>query len=182
VRVQFPCTFSLVAATNPCPCGWFGDPDRHCQCSISQRQRYWSKLSGPLLDRIDLQVVMQRLPAAQLGQSYTRPAAAQAAENSATVAQRVESARQRMLRRNPGGVNNQQLSAQQLRQGAGMSPEALRLWEKAVDQRRLSARSAHRLLRVARTIADLEGQGAVGAGAIAEALSYRSFDLPVQGL
>lgn len=181
LRVHFPCAFSLIAATNPCPCGWSGDPERHCQCSISQRQRYWSKLSGPLLDRIDLQVVMQRLPAAELGRSYRCPADATAPESSQAVAARVLHARQRMLQRNPGGITNQQLSPQQLRQGAQLTAEALRLWEQAVDQRRLSARSAHRLLRVARTIADIDAQGAVGAGAIAEALSYRSFDLPTQG-
>ena len=182
LRVHFPCAISLVAATNPCPCGWSGDPERDCQCGISQRQRYWSKLSGPLLDRIDLQVVMQRLPASELGQRYRSPATSKAPECSAAVSKRVLRARQLMQQRNPGGITNQHLTAQQLHQKGRISPEALRLWEQAVDQRRLSARAAHRLLRVGRTIADLNAQDRVGAGAIAEALSYRSFDLPTQGL
>jgi len=177
-RVRFPCSISLIAATNPCPCGWAGDSERPCQCTVSQRMRYWSKLSGPLLDRIDLQVVMQRLPAAQLGRSY-RPEEAgdTAAESSQQVARRVLRARRLMRQRNPGGLSNQQLSAPQLRRHGAIAPEALELWEQAVDRRRLSARPGHRLLRVARTIADLAAQREVDAGAIAEALTYRSFDL-----
>jgi magnesium chelatase family protein len=177
-RVRFPCSISLIAATNPCPCGWAGDSERPCQCTVSQRMRYWSKLSGPLLDRIDLQVVMQRLPAAQLGRSY-RPEEAgdTAAESSQQVARRVLRARRLMHQRNPGGLSNQQLSAPQLRRHGAIAPEALELWEQAVDRRRLSARAGHRLLRVARTIADLAAQREVDAGAIAEALTYRSFDL-----
>ena len=172
-RLRFPCTVNLVAATNPCACGWAGDPERTCSCGTAQQQRYWSRLSGPLLDRIDLQVVMRRLEGSTLGAGYRQGAQA---ERSAAVRQRVEAARQRMLQRNPGAVNNSQLPASALRSCAAITPAALDLWQQAIDQRGLSARAAERVLRVGRTIADLSNSDEVSAAAIAEALSYRSFD------
>ena len=180
-RVRFPCTVSLVAATNPCPCGWFGDPVRACRCGERLRSQYWGRLAGPLLDRLDLQVVVRRLEASELeageldgrsgsGGPRARP------ESSAVVAARVTAARRRMAARNPAGCGNGQLSGRALRQHLQAAPDALELWRLAMDRRGLSARAAERVLRVARTIADLAGQGQVDAGAVAEALSYRSFD------
>ena len=179
-RLRFPCAITLVAATNPCPCGWAGDPEHPCRCGTAQRLRYWGRLAGPLLDRIDLQVVMRRPAASQLRPGLERPRGAEA--SSAVVAERVAAARQRMLRRNPDRLSNGQLSGHQLGQCGRISSAALDLWQQAVDQRGLSARAAERLLRVARTIADLEASPEVEASALAEALSYRSFDQPPQGL
>jgi magnesium chelatase family protein len=173
-RLRYPCAVALVAATNPCPCGWFGDPERPCSCGTGLRQRYWSRLSGPLLDRLDLQVVLRRLESRELVPRRGRPQTR--ADSSRTVAARVQAARRRMQARNPGGVTNGQLQGDALLQLAEISEPALTLWQGAVQQRRLSARAAERLLRVARTIADLEGATAVGPRAVAEALTYRSFD------
>jgi len=171
-RLRYPCAVSLVAATNPCPCGWYGDPERDCSCGQGQRQRYWSRLSGPLLDRLDLQVVVKRLEASEL---RPQPAGSRP-ESSRSVALRVLAARERMQARNPGGTGNGQLLGEGLLLQCRLSPEALELWQRAISQRRLSARAAERVLRVARTIADLDDQAAVGTQAIAEALTYRSFD------
>jgi magnesium chelatase family protein len=181
-RLRFPCAVCLVAATNPCPCGWYGDAERPCSCGSGLRQRYWSRLSGPLLDRLDLQVVVRRLEATEFGAprpgpGRTRQAAATRPESSASVAARVLAARRRMQARNPAGVGNSQLLGEALLQQARLSAEALDLWQRAIAQRRLSARAAERVLRVGRTIADLEDQAVVGSRAIAEALTYRSFDL-----
>ena len=188
-RLRFPCRINLVAATNPCACGWAGDPERSCSCGTGQQQRYWSRLSGPLLDRIDLQVVMRRLEGRTLGAGYRRGRTQEgntpedsAPEDSAAVRERVEAARHRMLERNPAGVNNSQLSASAMNHCGAVEPRALDLWQQAIDQRGLSARAAERVLRVGRTIADLEGSVALNASAIAEALSYRSFDQRRQGL
>ncbi|MCS5707197.1 YifB family Mg chelatase-like AAA ATPase [Synechococcus sp. FGCU-3] len=188
-RSRFPCRTTLVAATNPCPCGWFGEPGASCRCGEGLRRRYWGRLSGPLLDRIDLQVVMRRLSGQELGASYRRNQTsgasgtirAHAPETSAQVAARVKAARRRMGQRNPGGCSNAALPAQALRRVLQLEPQALQLWEGAVSQRKLSARGAERLLRVALTIADLDGQRSVGPGPIAEALNYRSFDQAAEG-
>jgi magnesium chelatase family protein len=177
-RCRFPCRVLLVAATNPCPCGWHGDPSQSCRCGEAQRRRHWGRLSGPLLDRIDLQVVMQRPEAHDLGGAYREGARQRVAagEASAVVAKRVAAARRRMGQRNPEGAANGQLEGPALAAIVTPEPDALALWERAISQRRLSARGAERVLRVARTIADLAGEERVASGAIAEALSYRSFD------
>jgi len=178
-RCRYPCRITLVGATNPCPCGWWGDPERACRCGEGERRRYWGRLSGPLLDRLDLQVVMRRCPSHELAEAYRPPAnpgARAIPESTAAVARRVRRARQRMTRRNPAGCGNGRLPAAGLAALLDLQPEALSLWERAIEQRRLSARSGGRILRVARTIADLADQQQLGPGAIAEALSFRSFD------
>ena len=177
-RSRFPCRVTLVAATNPCPCGWFGDPQRACQCGEAQRQRYWSRLSGPLLDRIDLQVVMRRLGADDLVERYGPESSPTAQDGSCTaeVAARVAAARERMVARNPGGCANAGLAGGDLQGHCLLSAEGLALWSRAVQARRLSARSAERLLRVARSIADLGDRHRVEPADLAEALTYRSFD------
>ncbi|MFN5698989.1 MAG: ATP-binding protein, partial [Cyanobacteriota bacterium] len=156
--------------------GWYGESDRQCSCGEGERRRYWGRLSGPLLDRIDLQVVVRRPEACELAGIHRRTAAAAPMEGSAAVAARVQRARARMERRNPGGACNAQLSAAELAQVLNLEEEALHLWEQALECRRLTARGAQRALRVARTISDLVAAPQVSALAIAEALAYRSFD------
>lgn len=183
---RFPCAITLVGAANPCHCGWHGDPERECRCSESERRRYWGRLSGPLLDRIDLQVVVRRPLAGELAAPYRQgcsPGGAgtdQPPESSATVAQRVAKAHQRMARRNPCGVSNARLPVAALHQLARPSASALGLWERALAQGRISARGGERVLRVARTISDLDHQHEISAPALAEALIYRSFDQQVR--
>ena len=184
---RFPCAITLVGAANPCRCGWHGDPERECRCSEAERRRYWSRLSGPLLDRLDLQVVMRRPQARELAASYLtqEPEAAERGpgppESSAAVAARVSLAHGRMAQRNPDGVSNARLTAADLRRLAQPDGAALRLWEQAVEQGRISARGGERVLRVARTISDLEGHERITTAALAEALLYRSFDQQVAG-
>jgi magnesium chelatase family protein len=179
-RSRFPCRTTLVAATNPCPCGWFGQPEASCRCGEGQRLRYWGKLSGPLLDRIDLQVVMRRVSAEELSSGYSRKTGSlnnrKAEDTTAQATERVGMAWQRREQRNPGGCSNAALSAEALRRVMAVEPEALELWTSAIKRRRISARGAERLLRVALTICDLDGRSEVGTAAIVEALSYRSFD------
>lgn len=183
-RCRFPCRITLVGATNPCPCGWWGDPERACRCGEGERRRYWGRLSGPLLDRLDLQVVMRRCSSSQLAEALRTPPFSGTdsgvrtgmPERSAMVRRRVRQARRRMARRNPGGCGNSQLPSTGLAAVLQLEPQAIGLWEQAIERRQLSARSGGRILRVARTIADLAGLERVGPGAIAEALSFRSFD------
>jgi len=172
----FPALVTLVAATNPCPCGWHGDRDHGCRCSISQRQRYWHRLSGPLLDRLDLQLRLERRSAKEVAAVLKQPSPTQAAASWCTPAQ-IERARQRMQRRNPGGDSNGRLSAAALRRTGAIEAAALELWEQLINQRGLSTRSGLQLLRVARTIADLNDRASVDRNAVAEASCFRCTDL-----
>ena len=172
----FPALVTLVAATNPCPCGWHGDPDHGCRCSISQRQRYWQRLSGPLLDRLDLQLRPERRSAKEVAAVLKQPSPTQAAASWCNPA-RIERARQRMQRRNPAGASNGRLSSTALRQSGAIETAARELWEQLIDQRGLSTRSSLQLLRVARTIADLNDRTSVDRNAVAEASFYRCSDL-----
>lgn len=163
-KVRFPARFQLVAAMNPCPCGYLGDPGGRCRCTPEQIQRYRAKLSGPLLDRIDLHLTVAR-------ESTSLLASSQAGENSAQVAARVSQARQRQLARQ--GCANAFLDLPGLQQHCRL-PETDRLWlEQACERLNLSLRAAHRLLKVARTLADLEGTSEIGRAHLAEALQYR---------
>ena len=172
----FPALITLVAATNPCPCGWHGDRDHGCRCSISQRQRYWQRLSGPLLDRLDLQLRLERRSAKEMAAVLKQPSPTQASASWCTPA-RIERARQRMRRRNPGGESNGRLSAAALRQSGTIEATALDLWQQLINQRGLSTRSSLQLLRVARTIADLNDRTSVDRNAVAEASCFRCTDL-----
>ena len=140
------------------------------------RQRYWSHLSGPFLDRLDLQLRLVRLPAAQLRQSIQGLVPIDRNDQELIGFEQIICARKRMLARNPGGQSNRDLSAQDLGRIGQLDEEALALWEQVVDCRRLSARSGLRLLRVARSLADLHDQDRVSKVAIAEAICFRSFD------
>lgn len=163
-KVRFPARFQLVAAMNPCPCGYLGDPGGRCHCTPEQIQRYRAKLSGPLLDRIDLHLTVAR-------ESTNLLASSQTGERSAQVAARVSQARQHQFARQ--GCANAFLDLPGLQQHCRL-PEADRLWlEQACERLNLSLRAAHRLLKVARTLADLEGTGEIGRAHLAEALQYR---------
>jgi magnesium chelatase family protein len=180
-RLRFPCAITLVAATNPCRCGWHGDPELACSCTEAERRRYWGRLSGPLLDRIDLQVVMRRAKAHELAAPYrdaapTEVPSAAPPETSAVVASRVARAHRRIARRNPDGVCNARLPATALQRLAAPDAAALKLWQSALAKRRISARGGEQLLRVARTICDLNGERQISEAAVAEALLYRSLD------
>ena len=167
---------TLVAATNPCPCGWHGDRDHGCRCSISQRQRYWQRLSGPLLDRLDLQLRLERRSAKEMA-NVLNPHGPSKISESWCSPTRIQRARQRMQRRNPAGCRNGRLSAKALRQSGAIETAALDLWEQLIQQRGLSTRSSLQLLRVARTIADLNDRSSVNRNAVAEASCYRCTDL-----
>lgn len=164
--VAFPARFMLVAAQNPCPCGYLYDERRSCTCSPLQILRYHKKISGPLLDRIDIHVSVPRLDFDQLA---VRPSG----ESSAEVRARVASARQRQLARSMVGNTNSELSSREIPRYCQLDPAAEQLLKRAVDQYYLSGRIYHRLLKVARTIADLGGIDTILSEHIAEALQYR---------
>jgi magnesium chelatase family protein len=166
-RGQFPARFQLVAAMNPCPCGFAGDPNGRCRCTPPQIQRYLSKLSGPLLDRIDLHVEVPRLEYSAL-----RPLASPA-ETSAAVAERVLCARVRQRER---GAVNVVLDQQALGRACGLGPREHQLLDVASRRLGLSARACHRIQRVARTIADLAAGDRVGVEELSEAIGYRRLD------
>jgi magnesium chelatase family protein len=152
---------------NPCPCGWWGDLVKPCGCTDGARRSYRGRLSGPLLDRIDLHVPLPAVPWSDLE--------AAASETSAAVRERVARVRSVSARRRPSlaGFRNADLSAADLDPRSALEPAARRLLESAVDRLGLSVRALYRCLRVARTIADLAAAGRIGANHLAEAVSYR---------
>jgi magnesium chelatase family protein len=167
--VAFPARFMLVAAANPCPCGYLGDAVRHCRCREDQIARYRQKLSGPLLDRIDLRLSVPRLTKDEL-------LGAADGEPSAAVAARVGDARARQRERYASiGVScNALLPGTLVRRSAGLTPRARQAVARAVDLQALTGRGFDRTLRVARTIADLDGSDVTSADHVAEALGYRT--------
>jgi magnesium chelatase family protein len=166
--VTFPANFMLIAAMNPCPCGYFGDPVRECRCGSAQIQRYQKKISGPLLDRIDIHVEVPRV-------EYEKLAARRSGETSQAIRARVTDARARQAARlnGAGALTNADMSARDLEQFVTLDAMGDAMMKNAVTQLSLSPRSYHRVLKLARTIADLDGESAVTAQHLAEALQYR---------
>jgi magnesium chelatase family protein len=164
--VVFPARFVLVAAMNPCPCGYHGDPKRECRCTPQQTARYHGRLSGPLRDRIDLIVEVDAVPITELTEGP-------AGEPSAAVRTRVLAARQRQLARAMRARVNAQLAGVELKRAAPLDAAGRRLLERSAERLHLSARAFHRVIRVARTIADLSRAEAVTTEHLGEALQYR---------
>ncbi|MBV1915871.1 MAG: YifB family Mg chelatase-like AAA ATPase [Pseudomonadales bacterium] len=167
-QVRFPADFQLVAAMNPCPCGYAGDASGRCHCSSQQIERYRDRISGPLLDRIDLHLTVPTLPKSALSKTdlHTEP--------SAAVLGRVTSARQFQLKRQQ--KPNRELTTSELEQHCKLTADNQKLLETAMEKLNLSARAYHRIIKVARTIADLEGQTEIAQPHLSEAISYRTLD------
>ncbi len=173
MSLTFPARFMLAAAMNPCPCGFFNDKSRECMCTPPMIQRYVSKISGPLLDRIDIHI---EVPAVQ----YKELRGGAATEGSTQIRARVMSARERQRQRfkahNEKIYANAQMTTRQIRAYCELSPDAERLLERAMQQQGLTARAHDRILKVARTIADLEGVDGLTVAHLAEAIQYRTLD------
>jgi magnesium chelatase family protein len=171
MSLSFPARFMLAAAMNPCPCGYFNDKSRECTCTPPMMQRYVSRVSGPLLDRIDIHI---EVPAVQ----YRELRGGVASEGSREIRKRVLAARelQRLRFAGDDAISNAQMTTRQIRQYCDLAPEAEKLLERAMQQQGLSARAHDRILKVARTIADLETATDVSVGHLAEAIQYRTLD------
>ena len=170
--VEYPCSFMFVASMNPCPCGYYGDPTHHCVCTPGQIQRYMNRISGPLLDRIDIHCEVTVVPFKQLSQMQT-------GEPSSVIRERVLKARHIQEHRFQGhkGIHcNAQMTERMIHKYAEPDESSLGLLRMAMERLKLSARAYNRILKVARTIADLEGSEIVQSQHIAEAVGYRNLD------
>jgi len=179
-NVEYPCSFMLVASMNPCPCGYYGDPTHHCACTPGQIQRYMNKISGPLLDRIDIHCEIQAVPFAELSKM-------QPGESSAKIRERVIAARNIQTERfsslpigESGGRGrihcNAQMTERMLHEFAEPDAASMDMLRMAMERLKLSARAYSRILKVARTIADLDNSEKVQSQHIAEAIGYRNLD------
>lgn len=164
--VSFPARFVLVAAMNPCPCGYYGDPKRACRCTPQQTARYHNRLSGPLRDRLDLVVEVDALPISQLTEGPP-------GEPSSAVRLRVLAARDRQLARSTRARVNANLTGTELKKFAPLDAGCRRLLERSAERLHMSARAFHRVIRVSRTIADLAGVEPIALEHLGEALQYR---------
>jgi len=174
--LSYPASCMLIASMNPCPCGFFGDSQRPCSCRQDQVQRYLQRISGPLLDRIDIHIEVPRLKHEELmGQSTGEP--------SRAIRQRVQSARRAQQQRFSGsGVyTNATMQSKQLRQYCPLATEVRELLKTAIQQIGLSARAYDRILKLSRTIADLAGSEAIQMPHVAEAIQYRTLDRKLWG-
>lgn len=176
--VEYPSNFILVASMNPCPCGYYNHPDKECVCSAGSVARYMNRISGPLLDRIDMHIEVTPVEIGQMGSD-------KAEEPSADVRARVVKAREAQARRFEGcpGVHvNAMMNPKMLRQYAPLDAECARMLETAMSRLDLSARAYDRIIKVARTIADLDGKADIAPAHIAEAIGYRDLDRLNRGL
>lgn len=170
--LTFPAKFMLVSAMNPCPCGYYGDAKRECRCGPAQVQRYRQRISGPLLDRIDLHVEVPLI-------DYQELASAQPGESSATVRQRVEAARgvqRRRFSKRRGLFSNSEMQPRHLKDWCQLDSEGSAYLNHAMEEMDFSARAYDRILKVSRTLADLEESEQIQGGHVLEAIQYRSFD------
>ncbi|HEX8423993.1 MAG TPA: ATP-binding protein [Pyrinomonadaceae bacterium] len=173
MSLTFPASFMLAAAMNPCPCGFWNDPTRECRCTPLQIQRYVGRISGPLLDRIDIHVDVPAVRFKELSNE-----SAPAGESSEEIRARVNTARGRQLARLAceGIYANAQMTPRHLRRFCRLDAESERLLESAMTRLGLSARAYDRILKVSRTIADLDAGGEIRSAHVAEAVGYRSLD------
>jgi magnesium chelatase family protein len=169
--VDYPASFMLVASMNPCPCGYYNHPEKECVCGPGVVQRYLSKISGPLLDRIDLHVEVTPVKLEELSSERK-------AEKSDAIRERVILARMKQQERFKEGTvhSNAMMNTQKTREVCKLKPEGHSLLNKAMERLGLSARAYERILRVARTIADLEGSDEIKIEHLGEAIQYRSLD------
>jgi len=171
----YPARFMLAAAMNPCPCGYFGDPGRSCSCGMLEVERYLSKVSGPLLDRIDLHIEVPAVPYRDLSNNRS-------GEASAAIRERVNRARELQRERfanRPGIFANSHMTSKDLKKFCRVGDTAEALLKTAITRLRLSARAYHRLLKISRTIADLAGSATIAPAHVSEAVQYRSLDRPL---
>lgn len=169
--VTYPANFMLVAAMNPCPCGFFGDPKRECHCSYLQIRRYRSKISGPLMDRIDIHMEVPPVPFRDLASGQRGQSSSEILGN-VKKARKIQGERFKKMKIH----TNAHMSSRHIRQFCAIDEEASDLMEKAMDRLGLSARAHSRILKISRTIADLEGNGQVEVHHVAEAIQYRTLD------
>ena len=166
-QVEFPARFQLAAAMNPCPCGYLGHPGGRCRCTPDQVARYRGKLSGPLMDRLDIQIEVPSLKESEL--------VVQAHGDSTEIVRaRVECARNRQLERQ--GMSNGQLAGSEIDEHCRIDEVGANLVKQAIVRLNLSARGYHRILKLARTIADLSGNPVISPADLAEAIQYRRLD------
>jgi magnesium chelatase family protein len=173
ISLSYPANFMLVAAMNPCPCGFLTDPDKECKCTPEQIRRYVSRVSGPLLDRIDLHVEVPRVPWKELSSS-------QSGEDSVSIRLRVNTARQRQHARyretRSDLYSNSQMTNREVERFAPLDGASMEILHQAIERMGLSARAYHRIRKIARTIADLEGSDEIHLPHVVEAVQYRSLD------
>lgn len=172
-QADFPARFQLIAAMNPCPCGYLGDASGRCHCTSEQVMRYRAKVSGPLLDRIDMHLDVPRVP-----HEVLRKGSLHGEESSATIRARVEKARNIAVTR--GGKANAALTAKEVKQFCPLSEQSHQLLEQAMDKFGLSHRAYHRILKLARTIADLAHSEPIEMAHLSEAIGYRKLDRSVK--
>ena len=166
--LTFPANFMLIAAMNPCPCGYFGDPIKECSCSLSMISRYQKRISGPLLDRIDIHIDVPRV-------EYEKLVGERLGEKSEDIRVRVERAREVQRRRFEGAglYCNADMGPAEIREYCGIDEAGRSLLKAAMQQLSMSARAFHRVLKLARTIADLAGSERIETAHLAEAIQYR---------
>lgn len=170
-QAQYQSRFMLVASMNPCPCGYYGSKQRPCRCNQYEIRRYLDRVSGPLLDRIDIQIEVDSVPVKEISES--KPA-----ESSASVRERVRKARElQQARYAADGIYcNAALTSRMLKKYCPLTEDATRILHAAVDRMGMSMRAYGRVLKVARTIADLAGEETIGTAHVAEAIQYRELD------